>query len=397
MKMEELSNNRYIKNTDTVERYLLQLVSDFFKNNSAAHVNSMEFIINKALKRMKEEISFENIGVTSITLPNGQVLTGAITLTLEQLNGEPSIQPKLTAFNVDFGNEANTACEGNDVRLSDKREPLEHEHEISDIIGLEGKLSTILGRIDRVNGLVHVHKNKDILDKLTYSGDKTSIDLTILDTLDESIFNEIEAIKELIKNYKDEIPSLVNDISNTINDIENEINNANNLILSTSEQYLSEAKQYTDTKFNEIQDNVFDKLDEYITGDMLEYSLKNAISLVGTINIPLNQIININSSVSVDGKHQIPNTIIEELDKRKQFINDCQIEFFIKDKSNGISHSLPYVIFNEEKIIGSISGGIISDNNIYIKYSKISDSTSPIELSNSDIIVKLYSKQDVTI
>ena len=37
------------------------------------------------------------------------------------LGGEPLISPKLSAFNVNFGQEKNTACEGNDPRLSDAR------------------------------------------------------------------------------------------------------------------------------------------------------------------------------------------------------------------------------------------------------------------------------------
>ena len=42
-------------------------------------------------------------------------------------NKEPAFE-KNTAFNKNFGNEENTVCEGDDVRLSDARTPLSHTH-----------------------------------------------------------------------------------------------------------------------------------------------------------------------------------------------------------------------------------------------------------------------------
>jgi hypothetical protein len=42
---------------------------------------------------------------------------------------EPIISPKNTAFNVNFGSTAGTACQGNDARLSDARTPLAHGNE----------------------------------------------------------------------------------------------------------------------------------------------------------------------------------------------------------------------------------------------------------------------------
>ena len=176
MRMEELSDSRYIKNTDTVERYLLNLVQEYFKNSNITPTTSKEYIIKRAVERMREEISYDSIGVLSITLPDGEKRTGAITITLEDLNGEPLISPKYSAFNVNFGNEKNTACEGDDPRLSDARKPLQHEHDIKDIIGLEGILSTLIGRIERIGGFAHEHSNKNVLDILIYTGEKVSID-----------------------------------------------------------------------------------------------------------------------------------------------------------------------------------------------------------------------------
>ena len=154
---------------------------------------------------MKEEITFDSIGVLSITLPDGEMRTGAVTITLEDLNGEPLISPKLTAFNVNFGTEAKTACEGNDPRLSDARKPLKHEHEISDIIGLEGILSTLTGKIERVDGFLHEHANSNVLNMLVYTGDNSTIDLTILETLEDKIIAIVEQIRKEIITYKEDI------------------------------------------------------------------------------------------------------------------------------------------------------------------------------------------------
>ena len=107
MRMEELSDSRYIKNTDQVERYLLNLVEQYYKNSNVSSPASREYIIKRAVQRMKEEISFDNMGVLSITIPDGEVKTGAVSLTLEDLNGEPLISHKLSAFNVPFGNYKN--------------------------------------------------------------------------------------------------------------------------------------------------------------------------------------------------------------------------------------------------------------------------------------------------
>ena len=142
MRMEELANNNFIKGTDSVERYLLDIIKQYFSSNNIDD-DSREYIIKKAVERMKSELNIDNAGVVSV---NGK--TGDVTITLDSLGGEPLISPKLSAFNVNFGTEENTACEGNDPRLSDNRHPLQHIHEISEINGLGGELSSINNNIN---------------------------------------------------------------------------------------------------------------------------------------------------------------------------------------------------------------------------------------------------------
>ena len=44
MRMEELEDSRYIKSTDSVEKYLLGIIQEYFKNSNTALEGSKEFI-----------------------------------------------------------------------------------------------------------------------------------------------------------------------------------------------------------------------------------------------------------------------------------------------------------------------------------------------------------------
>ena len=48
MRIEELVNNNFIKETDSVERYLLNIIKQYFKNNNIEN-DSREYIIRKAV------------------------------------------------------------------------------------------------------------------------------------------------------------------------------------------------------------------------------------------------------------------------------------------------------------------------------------------------------------
>ena len=209
MRLEELMDNRTIKTPDHVERYLLQLVRDYFDNNvNFAPQTSREYIIKKAVERMREEVVFNTIGVLSIVLPNGEIRTGEVKITLDDLNGEPLIENKLSAFNVNFGTTKGTACEGNDIRLYDDRKPLEHVHELSDVIGLNGILSTLKGKLERMDGSLHEHNNKKVIDMLVYTGNHSSIDLASLETLESKVIKLIDSIQEDFINYRHEVNSI---------------------------------------------------------------------------------------------------------------------------------------------------------------------------------------------
>lgn len=261
MRIEELQNNMYIKSTDSVEKYLLNIIQEYFKNSNEALEGSKEYIIREAVDRLKTEMDYNSLGVLSIALPNGEVRTGDVSITLEDLGGEPMISPKLSAFNVNFGNTANTACEGNDPRLSDARKPIKHEHEISDIRGLEGILSTIIGQMERTGTYNHTHPNKDLLDILTYTGNKDQIDLGVLDTLEQKIDEATERIRQDIEKYITDTETEIERINTELETINQRIDAVYQYVIEKFEEYLLQAKQYADTKFEQSKTELTNYID----------------------------------------------------------------------------------------------------------------------------------------
>jgi len=401
MRMEELSDSRYIKGTDTVERYLLNLVQEYFKNANIASTTSREFIIKRAVERMKEEISYEGIGVLSITLPDGKMRTGAVNISLADLYGEPLISPKNAAFNVNFGNQENTACEGNDPRLSDKREPLDHQHEISDVIGLEGILSTLTGKIERVHDLTHSHDNQKVLDILVYTGAQETIDLRLLETLEGKMVKLIEEVHQHIIDYRQEVEDKVDEVNTEIERVVKEIDTIKQYILETNQEHYDLSKKYTDDKITEAQQAFNTEFAKYFTKEDLIKALamaNNIMTLAGTMRFNLKQYLNFTTSEEVT--IAIDPTIMAELSARVQSLRDCQIEAFLEYQDENyktVRTALPYVLFHDNAIDGSIQLSTkYGLNQIVLMF----DSTSyviPDEIKDASIVYNVYAKQNVTL
>lgn len=400
MRMEELSNNNYIKNPDSVERYLLNLVQEYFKNANIASTTSREYVIKRAVERMKEEITFDSIGVLSITLPDGEVRTGAVTITLEDLNGEPLIDPKLSAFNVAFGDQQNTACEGNDPRLSDARKPLAHEHEIADIIGLEGILSTIIGKIERVNSSLHDHGNKRVLDMLVYTGNNSVIDLTLLDTLEDKILQIVTEIRQEIIDYTNEVNTKVTQINNKVTEVESKIQETKQFVLDKNQEYFEKSKAYTDTEISKAKQAIDDIINKLVTKDALN-SLVNianeTYTKVDDMSIEISSVFQINSTVSIN----IPSATLDLIADRGQLVSQCMFEFHLSyvDPSTGrrVTAVLPYVLLSNDTIDGSIQCGVNTSANQYLVSFNTISGQLPQEIMEGSIVATVYSKQVVSI
>lgn len=405
MRMEELSDNNYTKSTDAVERYLLNLVQEYFKNTNVASATSREYIIKKAVERMREEISFDSIGVLSITLPNGETRTGAVNISLEDLNGEPFISSKLSAFNVNFGEEANTACEGNDPRLSDARKPLPHEHDITDINGLEGILSSLTGKAEKTSALIHSHSNLNVLDILIYTGDKEIIDLTELETLEDKVKSLCDEIKNEIIQYKEETNEKITEIEEKIVETNNKITEAKKEIgdiKNTNKEYYELSKKYTDESFESAQNEINAIIDTLVTNTILSdlmSKLANTYTLIGSIDIELGTVIDFDLKEKQKDIIDIDSEIITKLNNRGQTLKDCQIEIFIQyldtSTDKNVLGTLPYIVFNNDTVDGTIHVGTLYENNQIIIMFNSETFNIPNDIIDARIIYNVYSKQNI--
>lgn len=404
MRMEELSDNRYVKGTDTVERYLLNLVQEYFKTSNVAATTSKEYIIKKAVERMKEEISFDSIGVLSITLPDGEERTGAVNITLEDLNGEPLISPKLSAFNVDFGTEPGTACEGNDPRLSDARKPLEHEHNVSDIVGLEGIISTLTGKAERIGDLLHEHKNLSVLNMLVYTGNRTKIDLIELETLEDRVKNIANEVQNEFAKYEQNVNTKVTEVNQKVTEVRQEVKALSDALVMTNTQYLNEAKEYVNTKTDDLKTFIQEKLDELALEselNELKQVINNCYTLVGKMEIPFNSLFNTFSEGPVYiASLPISQSILQELSNRNEILENCKIEIVMSYMENGkrTYKDLPYVIMSGYVFDGSFNVGTNYINKSIEAIIKISRSdTIPQNIKDCNVIYSVYSKYNALI
>ena len=280
MALEQHEDNRFTKERDDVEKYLLRIIQRYFDIQNVYTQESIEAIIVESLARYKQSIFHEKGGfIFSLNQKTGHII-----LTINDLGGETAFE-KQSAFNKDFGDEANTICEGNDPRLKDKREPLQHEHKISDVKGLAERLNKIVP-----SNKMHIHKNKNILDMLTYTGAKTEIDLIVLDYLEESLKKYYDNLLYYQREEKAITNKAIEDLDSYITVIEQDLDYAKSLI-ENAVTWLEDAYKYTDNQVDLLKDKFTKLLLKYMTKDSVQ-SLKEYFSKIyhlisdGEIAIP---------------------------------------------------------------------------------------------------------------
>lgn len=391
MRMEELTNNQFKKDTDSVERYLLNIVQNYFNNSGITSEDSREYIIQKAVERMKDELFIDNAGVVSL---NGK--TGVLSLTLSDLGGEPQISPKLSAFNVDFGNTENTACKGNDTRLSDKRKPLSHTHEITDINGLSGKLSEINGNIDLLNNKTHKHDNKEVLDKLTYSGSNTEIDLTLLDTAAKSIQDKTTEVDTSLANIKTQLDSYTSQVNTTYNQYQTDYNNTIAGIDTKDTAIKTETENYCNTSLTAEDTTVQTALNNKITKEQLN----NIINVINTSFTSIYDIDIPNFVTTADPVNTyeaaLPTdiiTTISGIDNEKYRV-DFKIKYTDPATSKQVISTVPYIYAADGHLEVSISASIENNSSIKITSIRFNDTWSSF-ISNAVISCKISSINNV--
>ena len=391
MRMEELTNNNFIKGTDSVERYLLDIIKQYFSSNNIDD-DSREYIIKKAVERMKEEINIDNAGVVSV---NGK--TGEVNITLESLGGEPLVSPKLSAFNVNFGSEKNTACMGNDPRLSDDRHPLPHTHAISEVNGLNGELSSIKNNINMLGNKTHKHDNLNILNLLKYSGDKSEIDLILLETTEEKTNTETTKIDNSITEVQTKIDNLTNKATNELNQYQNDYNNTKTYIDDNDNKIKTEVETYCDTVLQTKKNEIDIELNKKINKTQLN-------SVIDALNQQFHTIYetNINGFIeSNDSNIEYESNLTQDIINALSILNDkdIKIDFYINYtdpvSNKNITTKLPFIYAEAGILLYTIKAELVNKSVIKITSTKEDTAIWNTFIDNSTIKVKISVKNNL--
>lgn len=280
MSLEQHEDNRFTKERDEVEKYLLRIIQRYFDIENVYTQESIEAIIVESLTRYKQSIFHEKGGF----LFSLNQRTGHITLTIRDIGGEEAFD-KQAAFNKDFGIEADTICEGNDPRLYDDREPSEHKHEIIDVNGLKERLEKIIP-----SNKAHVHKNKDILDMIKYTGTRTEIDLILLESLKNAVNNYYKNLQYYQQEEKNITNKAIEELDACITIINNELEYAKSLV-ENAVTWLEDAYKYTDNQVELFKSKFIRLLLKYMTKEdvqLLKDYFSNVYYMIseGEITIP---------------------------------------------------------------------------------------------------------------
>lgn len=258
MSLKEHDYNQYTKEKDEVEKYLLRIIQRYFDIENNYTKESIEAIIVESLTRIKQIMMQEKGFIFSLNQR-----TGHIVLTIKDFGGEYAFD-KNSAFNKDFGTEANTICEGNDIRLEDAREPLYHVHEIAEVNGLKEQLEAI-----EIPEGIHVHGNKKVLDMLTYTGKQTQIDLIVLDYLGAALNEYVD----ILNYHKEEIKALhekvIIDFSEYKDILQHELANIIDVVHNRI-TWIQEAYDYAKKEIDQYETDTMQVLVKYVSKERLQ-------------------------------------------------------------------------------------------------------------------------------
>lgn len=353
MSLQEHDNNQYTKEKDEVEKYLLRIIQRYFDIENNYTKESIEAIIVESLTRFKQIVIKEKGFIFSLNQK-----TGHLVLTIKDFGGEYAFD-KNTAFNKDFGNAEGDVCEGNDIRLENPRDPLEHSHEIADVQYLAEKLNMSLDNL-------HTHDNQPLLDMLTYTGTQAYIDLTVLDTIKQGINDTNSALQA----YRDELGTYQQQLANVLPTyipiLEYEISRAQEMI-RTGINWLDEAKAYAKSSVHTFHNDMLRKLLKYANGDdvtKVNDFLNNITSIGASNDIALTR--GTMEYVSVDGGTSI-NEKFHQIQRIGSLANK-RVKFTFRYDNNGktIEVPLPYHYSTEDGKFGIIQGGYSQNGDVVI-------------------------------
>lgn len=425
MSIKENDNQIYTKYyDDPITNYLRNIIQRYFEIEYDNSLEKRETLIIQAYTRLKEILNAE---ISDFIICINEK-SGSISLSIQDLNGEPKIE-KNTAFNKSFdsytnktvtlynnetktynhygNNIANRIVEGNDDRLVDARTPLNHVHEILEIENLEDFLNE-----HQINpNATHLHKNKHVLDLITYTGSQIKIDLVLLEELKNKVdqtvimFGETdESVNNSYKKYINQLKDILLPVQNRLSKMQDKIDEWIN--------FYNDSTLYSDKRVINYTNQISIFLNNYLTKkefNILNKTISDAIKILDTgyINfsntrflldkkesVIINQDIN-DYRVRTDGytlialknnlQKKIPNNISSKIQDNN--INNalCRVLFEYDKNGKHFCDELPqiYQVNDSKNSYIYIYSDTDSNNNINIYLKRLS--YIPVYLYNSFI------------
>lgn len=271
MNIVEHNDSLATKALSDVERYLLRVIQRYFDLFNTENENSIEAIVVESLTRMKRDIMHERSFVFDI---NGKA--GHIVLTASDVGAEPAFS-KNTAFNKDFCLPgqfvADSICEGNDPRLSDKRDPKPHNHSRYDnfVDANSGqKLGDILEQCRfTINDANHAHLNfYSVLNKLRYTGTRAQIDLENAITLKKQLEEKLVIVDGMYNGIPVRVETALTPFEEFNKKAQEILEEASSFADNPPGWYKS-AIEYTDKSLDRLKDHFNELVNELVTQQYL--------------------------------------------------------------------------------------------------------------------------------
>ena len=253
MNIKEYDNNIIIKEKTNIEKYLLRIIQRYFDIENNYTKESIEEMIIESLTRFKQFITIETGFIFSLNKK-----TGHLVLSIRDFGGQPRFNKK-TAFNKNFGITDNTILMGNSPRLSDKRQPLYHNHVISDVDELIEALN-----LSNCGSESHLHTNEETIDILRYTGTRVEIDLIFIEFLETSLQQYYENLEFHQRECKSILESSIESISNLLIKVKQYLEVIQDII-NNIDSWVPSSNLYTDESIARLKDNYIKKTLDFVT------------------------------------------------------------------------------------------------------------------------------------
>lgn len=337
MRMQDQGNNTFTKEKTDVEKYLTRIIQRYFETENNYSKASIESIIVESLTRFKRFCKDKGKGF----LFSFNKKAGHIHLNIDSFGGESAFK-KNSAFNKDFGDVVDTVCAGDDPRLSDDRIPFTHTHEYMQVDGLIDALSQL-----SVPDYVHSHKNKNILDLLTYTGTAIEVDLKVIEHIRKQLpMYETNAAKigaemtTFQKRQLDDLNSSVYALKKYVDDYEL------NLVLGY--QWVQDIRKTLDSNIKTMQDYALQKFAKLITTEQhqkLKDNIGNVYSIIDSGALDIHTTFDGVDEIIHDGNpYTVYNVISAEI-AVPAIDSDCLVHIYLQyqdDNGNTVRAAMPF-------------------------------------------------------